>query len=361
MALWMESGSKPITDSESADIDAITALKESAALELKEEGNRYVKMGKNHYSAAMDCYTRAIKQKVLNDTESSILYANRAHVNLLLGNYRRALEDAEEAIKLCPTNVKALYRAAKAALSLDLLTEAKSFCQMGLEQFPSNDELKNLLKEIDLRKSEREQHEAKVSQAVGATKDLVSAIESRELKLGKALYQELTGIRKPMLDKDSILHWPVLFLYAEVMSSDFIEDFCETDMFSPHLDMMFSESCPPLPWDKEHTYTRDAVELYYEVGSGVPLSKNEVLRHLLEGTAGSLAEGIWVEEKDAQESNRGVSAGEGHKWVKVEEKKTLHSVLSRADFVIPGIPVFYVVSKRSTFYREFRSGKWTPP
>jgi hypothetical protein len=27
-------------------------------------------------------------------------------VNLLLGNYRRALTDAQEAIKLCPTNVK---------------------------------------------------------------------------------------------------------------------------------------------------------------------------------------------------------------------------------------------------------------
>ena len=28
---------------------------------------------------------------------------------------------------------------------------------------------------------------------------------------------------------------------------------------------MFSESCPPLPWDKENNYTREAVELYYEV------------------------------------------------------------------------------------------------
>lgn len=28
---------------------------------------------------------------------------------------------------------------------------------------------------------------------------------------------------------------------------------------------MFSESCPPLPWDTENNYTREAVELYYEV------------------------------------------------------------------------------------------------
>lgn len=52
------------------------------------------------------------------------------------------------------------------------------------------------------------------------------------------MYQELTGSRKPVLDKNSILHWPVLLLYPEVMSSDFIEDFCETEMFSAHLDMI---------------------------------------------------------------------------------------------------------------------------
>ena len=63
-------------------------------------------MGKKHYSDAIDCYTRAINQKVLSDTETSLLFSNRAHVNLLLGNYRRALTDAEDSIKLSPTNVK---------------------------------------------------------------------------------------------------------------------------------------------------------------------------------------------------------------------------------------------------------------
>jgi hypothetical protein len=35
MALWMEAGADPMTDKEKADIDAIAALKESSALELK--------------------------------------------------------------------------------------------------------------------------------------------------------------------------------------------------------------------------------------------------------------------------------------------------------------------------------------
>ncbi|PIN26246.1 hypothetical protein CDL12_00990 [Handroanthus impetiginosus] len=146
MALWMEAGSEPKTKEEIFDLEAISALKESAAIELKEKGNEYVKKGKKHYSDAIDCYTRAINQKALSDSETSILYSNRAHVNLLLGNYRRALQDAEEAIKLTPTNVKALYRAVKASLSLNLLDEAKSYCEKGLQQSPDNEELKKLAK-----------------------------------------------------------------------------------------------------------------------------------------------------------------------------------------------------------------------
>ena len=35
MALWLDSGSEPQTENEKADLDAIAAIKESTALELK--------------------------------------------------------------------------------------------------------------------------------------------------------------------------------------------------------------------------------------------------------------------------------------------------------------------------------------
>jgi tetratricopeptide (TPR) repeat protein len=63
-------------------------------------------MGKKHYSDAIDCYTRAINQKALSDSETSILFSNRAHVNLLLGNFRRALTDANDALKFNPSSIK---------------------------------------------------------------------------------------------------------------------------------------------------------------------------------------------------------------------------------------------------------------
>ncbi|CAA2939139.1 tetratricopeptide repeat 4 homolog [Olea europaea subsp. europaea] len=298
MALWMEAGSEPKTHDEIADLEAISALKESAAIEFKEKGNEYVKRGKKHYLDAIDCYNRAINQKALSNSENSIVYSNRAHVNLLLGNYRRAFQDAEEAIRLCPTNVKALYRAVKASLSLDLLNEAKSYCEKGLEQSPDNEELKKLSKQIDLKQAVHEQSLAEISKAVEAAKGLVSAFEHRGLRIGKAMYQELTGLKKPKLDKNNILHWPVILLYAEVMSSDIIEDFCETDMFSAHLDMMFSDDCLPLSWDTGKAYTRGAIELYYEAGSGVCLSNNKIIQYLLEGTAASHLENDDSEDKD---------------------------------------------------------------
>ncbi|KAL5796427.1 hypothetical protein ACOSQ2_001247 [Xanthoceras sorbifolium] len=125
---------------------------------------------------------------------------------------------------------------------------------------------------------------------------------------------------------------------------------------------MFSEDSPPLPWDKENNYTREAIELYYEVGSGICLSKTKLLRYLLEGTAGAAVESIGDEEKDVDGSISDYSAGKGSsKWVRVNEKRKLHDILKEPKFIIPGIPVFYVVSKTSSFYQDFRAGKWAPP
>ncbi|CDY10078.1 BnaC08g43730D [Brassica napus] len=363
MALWMEVGSEPMTENEKADLIAITALKESAAIEFKEQGNECVRKGKKHYSEAVENYTKAIDQRALSVSETSILFSNRAHVNLLLGNYRRALTDAEEAIRLCPDNVKAVYRAAKASVALDLLNEAKSYCEKGIEEDPGNEDMKKLLKVVTLKKKEKEEHEAELSRAVVEAKACLSAFENRGVKIGKAMYRELTGLKKPVLDQNNILHWPVLLLYAEAMTSDFVEDFCETDIFLSLLSApnMFSEDSPPLPWDKNHEYTREAIELYYEASSGTPLPRSRVLQYLLEGTKGSQAETTGDEDANLTKTPYNVKGRGSSGMVKVNERRTLHDVLKEPNLVIPEIPVFYIVSKRSKFYKDFAAGKWSPP
>ncbi|KAK3146071.1 hypothetical protein QOZ80_3BG0261260 [Eleusine coracana subsp. coracana] len=371
MALLMEPGAEPHTESEQADLAGIAAIKEAAAREYKEQGNQFVRMGRKHYADAVNCYTKAIAQMEPVSSpdaaaDASILFANRAHVNLLLGNHRRALDDAEQATRLSPSNVKAFYRAAKAALALDLLTDAASFCRRVLEQDPANEELKKLLSQVETRQSEQECQRAKVAKAITAAKDLAGAMEKKGIKLGKSSYQELTGVKKPKLDDQGVLHWPVLLLYPEVMSSDFIEDFPETDTFSPHLDVIsFPKSSPPLPWDENQAYTREAVELYYQAGVGKLLSKGEILHYLLEGTVDpkSLPESFFdVEDGDTGKSSAVTSPSEDSgKWIKVKEGKTLQEVLQHKDHIIPAIPVFFVVSRKSSFYKKFTAGNWSLP
>ena len=75
---------------------------------MQEKGNEFMKMGKSHYKDAIDCYTRAIQQKSMDTLNTAVLYANRSQAHLLLGNYRRSLTDAQEALKLNKAYVKVL-------------------------------------------------------------------------------------------------------------------------------------------------------------------------------------------------------------------------------------------------------------
>lgn len=57
-------------------------------------------------------------------------------------------------------------------MSLNLLGEARSYCEKGLQQSQDNEGLKKLAKQIDLKKSEHDRREAEVSKAVAAAKVL---------------------------------------------------------------------------------------------------------------------------------------------------------------------------------------------
>ncbi len=79
------------------------------------------------------------------------------------------------------------------------------------------------------------------------------------------------GDRKPAVDEEGLVHWPVMFVYPETMQTDAVEDFVEADSLQQHLDAMFSPDAPPLDWDDEHQYTRDRLRLYYLSHAARPL------------------------------------------------------------------------------------------
>ncbi|KAG0556685.1 hypothetical protein M758_11G069900 [Ceratodon purpureus] len=353
MALFMPQGTIAETDAEKADIDAIEALKESSSIEYKEEGNKFVKMGKKHYAEAVDCYTRAIDQNIRDPQHNSVCYANRAHVNLLLGNNRRAYEDAEEAIKLNQANVKAYFRGAKAALALKLIPEALNIAEKGLQIDPSNIELEKIGDKAKAIQDEEDAKKKRDLEALERSEKLATLLEGRNVKVGKATYNHLTEGRKPWVDKSAMMHWPVLFVHAEVMVSDFIEDFFEMDTFGGHLDIAYGDDAPSLVWDTRHEYTRKRVELYYLSNAGRSLSRKQVVHWLLENDVGRQFQNTnYDDDSDDYKKQR---------WVKVDERATLYSVLSRPDHIVSGIPVFFVIATGTSFHKTFLSGGWSLP
>lgn len=62
------------------------------------------------YKSAIAKYTAAINVHCDVPDVAAAPYANRAAVELKLGNYQRALADSESALKWQPHNVKARYR-----------------------------------------------------------------------------------------------------------------------------------------------------------------------------------------------------------------------------------------------------------
>lgn len=72
--------------------------------------------------------------------------------------------------------------------------------------------------------------------ALGVPQTMCEAVRRRKVKVGEALFQEVTRGQRPQQDPASgLLHWPVVLCYPEPMAVDLIQDFCETDTFGAHL------------------------------------------------------------------------------------------------------------------------------
>ncbi|KAK9861558.1 hypothetical protein WJX84_002300 [Apatococcus fuscideae] len=130
------------------------------------------------------------------------------------------------------------------------------------------------------------------------------------------------------------------------MQSDAVEDFCEADTMSDHLDVMFGASSPPLEWDKEHLYTRSQLRLYYLSHAASPLKADQLAQALYGG---------WPESGKQEAPQRyGPKAAQ---WVAVAQDEPLGAVLSSEDYIIPGLPVFFIVPADSHVEKQLLSNE----
>ncbi|KAI8105509.1 hypothetical protein M9434_000094 [Picochlorum sp. BPE23] len=344
-------------DEDNPDLAAINSIIEDTSpderlLGFKEQGNRALQTGMQHRKKfylrqAIDQYTQGLQVEGIEDRPlKSVVYSNRAHVNLLLGNYRNALLDAKDAILYDERNIKAYYRAAKAAAAISLWEECRSFCAKGLELDPENEGIAKILQgsvaEEEKRRKAAAAEAARQYELKKPAAEMASVLESRGWKIGRPQF----GIdsRKPRIE-DGEVRWPVLFFYPEGgMQSDAIEDFGEHDTFKDHLDVMFGADAPPLAWDTDATYTRDSIEIYYLSHAAKPIARNDLIEALFGG---------WPSVADQGPERYGP---QGATWIRVKTVHTLGQVISRDDHVIPGVPVFFILSKTTPFKNDFLEG-----
>ncbi|XP_054701010.1 mitochondrial import receptor subunit TOM34 [Grus americana] len=119
-----------------------TAAGTERARTLKEEGNELVKKG-NH-KKAVEKYTESLKLK-----QECATYTNRALCYLNLKQYKEAVQDCTEALRLDPTNVKALYRRAQALKELKDYKSSIADIKSLLKTEPKNTAALRLLQELN--------------------------------------------------------------------------------------------------------------------------------------------------------------------------------------------------------------------
>lgn len=348
----------PDNAEENPDLAAINALidestPEERALSFKDQGNRALKTGleqrkKFFLRQAIEQYTEGLHLQCADAKLHSLLFSNRSHVNLLLGNFGNALLDAKDAIRFDPGNIKAYYRAAKSALNLRKYDECRKLCAAGLEVDPDNAELATIRKDADKRQTETEAAEKAEKDRQytlrAPARKLADALLSRGWKIGRPQFG--VGDKKPFLDEiseNSEVRWPVLLFYPEAsMQNDAIEAFGEHDLISAHLDVMFDpETAPPLEWDTDRQYTRDSIEVYYLSYAAKPMDRGGLIEAM---------HGGWPSVVEEGPQRYGPTAAQ---WVRVDENLTLGELLSKEDHVAPGIPVMFVLAKNTPFKERF--------
>jgi len=298
---------------------------------FKDVGNDFYKAGKERYNDAIYYYSKALNVKCNDMRLNSAILSNRAACNLELGNYRKVIQDCTVAIEFNKDNMKAYFRAARAFFALNKDKDALNMCDKALLVDAENKDIKTLREKIDKRIKDTERREREKIEKENAKRQelelLATKLYQRGMKLGSQLFDMSqythSSDRKIEFDSNNVIHFPVVFLYPEYSMSDFIINFEEDHTFGDHLSMMFPPDNPEYAqWDKNRSYTIDKIEVYFETNWTKPILSN-------------------------------VPYKETKRWIRIKHTTTIEAVLKHPDYIIPGIPIFYIVARGNAFYKTF--------
>lgn len=266
--------------------DSAENTPEELAATYKEDGNFNFKCKK--YYLAILSYTEGLKQKCKNGDINAQLYNNRAASNFFLKNYRSCLADCQAAIKIKPGYEKAMIRAAHCYQLLGKYDECIAYCDDILIKDALNKDIVKLRNETSMKKkcAERDKRKENVldKRAKQKENELIEAIHQRGIKFygiegGINSMKQLEStfpevVQRSVHLQDGRLVWPVILLYPEYQTTDFIQEFHEDTTFHDQLSEVFAE----IPeWDIDKKYTIENIKVYFEDKNekvySVPLNK----------------------------------------------------------------------------------------
>lgn len=360
-------------------VEAIQALieegetAESLALHWKNKGNEmfadakrahrgYFEHAIKYYCDALAYALKALalpkeeRDESFNMPElTAVIYSNRAAVHLELKNYGSCRSDAAKAIRLDPSNVKAYFRGAKASRMLRKPADTLRYCVEGLKRDPENKLLLKLqqegLKLVEEIRVEEEMKAFEHKKRRALTDKYRKLCEARGVKVGHTLIDD-ERVRhyegKADLDPETgAMTWPVLFLYQEHGTSDFVEAVGEHDAFIWHLANMFPEDGPFADWDVQHEYVASKLVVFAAAELALPFETEEDWHVALSGEVESDDDEVRRIRREQQHDAK------SQFWLEVDPFCTLHQLLSHKKYVVPGVPVVNVFVRGSRALNDF--------
>ena len=235
---------------------------------LKQHGNELLKDGER--MQALRFYTRSIEEECAENIDDlrSLCYSNRAMVHFTLGNWPNSLSDSRRAVELDAKNVKACWRGAKAALTLELPKEADRLVKLGLATDDKNDALlklridvdRDLGKKVDLSRKEKEKRAKKLMEA-----RISKLAKMRKLTLAKPLYDLPDHMDKfSITDDGQGFNWSCMLFIGECNQMDFVESLDDGTCLNDQLKMIYPGDSFA-EWDVRQRYSWNTVVTFLEI------------------------------------------------------------------------------------------------
>ena len=226
------------------------------------------------------------------------LYYHRGTMQVMVKNWRYAVEDLSESIKyikdmnqnefnneLKEENIDDSYlKLIKSYMEIKLFSKAKELIKIrkkvdekeGLKAYKDKyismeKEIHNLKQKLldDLNKMEAFKNMENDKQI-----KLYDELTNKGIKLENQLMNIPAGYQAEIYkDEENKYHFPILILYEEFNMTDYIQDFAEDRLVSDILEIIFEDG--NLPWDKEHRYSKSNCKLFLKCSKIHPITKIE--------------------------------------------------------------------------------------